>query len=318
MMMRFFVPSPVALSLLAAVLAAGGLPGCGLNTGGSVHPEDGDEIDTDIVETDVHVENIDGENLADDREDPTSEDLPAEDAAEAEEDPAVDVIDLDAVDIDAIEIEVVDPDLAVWVDDHGNDSGTGTLDDPLLTIDLAIRTAAASSRSYVHVMRGGYDQQIHLESGITVIGGFDDHGTHSGDASLTVIRTEAGVDVIAEGVDETGLLAWYLDGTEVARARGAEASTTYLLYALPHVARNNLDYGSGGNYVEDLVDDLVNSWNDPPGIVLDATDFLSLEPAELETLFMRLAPGSEAIDAGVDVGMSFNGEAPDLGAFESI
>ena len=94
--------------------------------------------------------------------------------------------------------------------------------------------------------------------------------------------------------------------------------TGFSLYALPHVARNNLDYASGGNYVEDLVDDLVNSWNDPPGVVLDASDFLSLEPAEIETLFLRLAPGSEAVDAGLDVGLSFNGEAPDLGAFESI
>jgi len=38
------------------------------------------------------------------------------------------------------------------------------------------------------------------------------------------------------GVDETGLLVWYLDGAEAARSHGAEASTTYLF--LPTWGRN--------------------------------------------------------------------------------
>ncbi|MFQ6036902.1 MAG: ankyrin repeat domain-containing protein [Sedimentisphaerales bacterium] len=35
-----------------------------------------------------------------------------------------------------------------------------------------------------------------------------------------------------------------------------------------------------------------------------------------ESDFLRLAPGSDAIDAGTDVGLPFVGKAPDLGAFE--
>jgi len=92
--------------------------------------------------------------------------------------------------------------------------------------------------------------------------------------------------------------------------------TGFSLYTLPHVARNNLAYDNGGNGVQEVVDDLSNSWNDPPGIVLEASDFLSLDPAGIETLFLRLAPGSGAVDAGMDVGLPFSGEAPDLGAFE--
>jgi len=92
--------------------------------------------------------------------------------------------------------------------------------------------------------------------------------------------------------------------------------TGFSLYTLPHVARNNLAYDNGGNGVQEVVDDLSNSWNDPPGIVLGPTDFLSLDPADMETAFLRLAPGSGAIDAGVDVGLPFSGDAPDLGAFE--
>jgi hypothetical protein len=34
--------------------------------------------------------------------------------------------------------------------------------------------------------------------------------------------------------------------------------------------------------------------------------------------FMRLAAGSDLINAGVNVGLPFNGAAPDLGAFESV
>jgi hypothetical protein len=36
-----------------------------------------------------------------------------------------------------------------------------------------------------------------------------------------------------------------------------------------------------------------------------------------EIEFLHLASGSDLIDAGVDVGLPFNGKAPDLGAFES-
>ena len=82
------------------------------------------------------------------------------------------------------------------------------------------------------------------------------------------------------------------------------------------MARNNLAYDNERNGVQEIVDDLSNSWNDPPGIVLEASDFQSLDPAEIETLFLRLAPGSGAIDAGTDVGLPFSGTAPDLGAFE--
>jgi hypothetical protein len=69
-----------------------------------------------------------------------------------------------------------------------------------------------------------------------------------------------------------------------------------------------------------------NSWNLP--ITVSPADFLSV--AESEALaprqadgslpnvsFMRLAPGSDLIDRGVNVGLPFNGSAPDLGPFEA-
>ncbi|MGH7450602.1 MAG: right-handed parallel beta-helix repeat-containing protein [bacterium] len=70
----------------------------------------------------------------------------------------------------------------------------------------------------------------------------------------------------------------------------------------------------------------VNGWMSP--FVVSAEDFLSLDYSSAsaprqadgslpEIEFMHLAAGSDLIDAGVDLGIPFNGRAPDLGAFES-
>jgi hypothetical protein len=76
-----------------------------------------------------------------------------------------------------------------------------------------------------------------------------------------------------------------------------------------------------------------NSWPDNstyPTIVTSATsaDFVSIDTAGVrgprkvdgslpDITFMHLAPGSQFIDAGTDVGLPYNGTAPDLGAFET-
>jgi len=69
-----------------------------------------------------------------------------------------------------------------------------------------------------------------------------------------------------------------------------------------------------------------NSWG---GLfVVTADDFLSVDPSAASAPrksdgslpdidFLHLAPGSDLIDAGVDLGLPYQGKAPDLGAFES-
>jgi ankyrin repeat protein len=75
------------------------------------------------------------------------------------------------------------------------------------------------------------------------------------------------------------------------------------------------------------VDSQANSWDAKPAIALTDTDFLSLDDSQMSAPrntdgsipysdFLRLAPGSAAIDAGTDVNMPYVGKAPDLGAFE--
>ena len=94
--------------------------------------------------------------------------------------------------------------------------------------------------------------------------------------------------------------------------------------------KNNLSYlaisgGAGGVKLDASSLQVKNSWN---GFSVSINDFLSLDTslariARLSdgsipaTNFLRLKPGSSLIDAGVNVGLPFNGSAPDLGAFEN-
>jgi hypothetical protein len=68
-----------------------------------------------------------------------------------------------------------------------------------------------------------------------------------------------------------------------------------------------------------------NSWQSP--FVVTNADFASIDPSAAygarnadgslpNIAFMHLAPGSDLIDGGTDVGLPYNGSAPDLGAFE--
>jgi len=69
-----------------------------------------------------------------------------------------------------------------------------------------------------------------------------------------------------------------------------------------------------------------NSWNPP--FTVSAADFVSIDTAGVrgprkpdgslpDVAFMHLASGSPIIDAGTDVGLPYNGIAPDLGCFET-
>jgi hypothetical protein len=90
-----------------------------------------------------------------------------------------------------------------------------------------------------------------------------------------------------------------------------------------HIVRNCIVYLDPANVTSGTRDH--NSWN---GFSVSAADFQSLDTStatnaraadgSLPVLpLLRLAPGSSLIDAGVDVGLPYNGTAPDLGAYES-
>ena len=91
------------------------------------------------------------------------------------------------------------------------------------------------------------------------------------------------------------------------------------------IIRNCVSYL--GDVSISAADDKVNSWNFGNITITDA-DFLSVDYTELlrhrkpdgslpDIDFMKLSAESQLINKGVEVGLPFNGPAPDLGAFES-
>ena len=94
------------------------------------------------------------------------------------------------------------------------------------------------------------------------------------------------------------------------------------------VLRNNISAeGKTRDGIGREADSRFNSWNAALNLNIAGDDFLSLDDGVMtqernpggsipESDFLRLTPGSDAIDAGTDVGLSFVGKAPDLGAFE--
>lgn len=84
----------------------------------------------------------------------------------------------------------------------------------------------------------------------------------------------------------------------------------FQLWTSGNSAKNNVAVGGAaivsGNPVQSH-----NSWN----LGISNPQFASTDPSSPS--FLRLAPGSPAIDAGTNVGLPFNGSAPDLGAYET-
>jgi hypothetical protein len=67
-----------------------------------------------------------------------------------------------------------DPDDAVHVSvDTGSSSGTGSLDDPLDSVQDGIDLALTEGKVYVLVAEGTYEESIHLAEGLTLYGGWD-------------------------------------------------------------------------------------------------------------------------------------------------
>ena len=90
--------------------------------------------------------------------------------------------------------------------------------------------------------------------------------------------------------------------------------------------RNNIAYG--GTLLSNMsgTNAAYNSWN--LGVTLNDAQFQSVStsgwdaPRQVDGMLpvrpnLRLAPGSNLIDKGTNVGLPSNGRAPDLGAFES-
>jgi hypothetical protein len=90
--------------------------------------------------------------------------------------------------------------------------------------------------------------------------------------------------------------------------------------------KNCVSAGAGGVSLNSSAVQATNSWM-PPFVVTNS-DFISIDTTGVrgprnadgslpDISFMHLAAGSDLIDAGTNVGLPFNGLAPDLGCFET-
>ncbi|WP_370476327.1 right-handed parallel beta-helix repeat-containing protein [Tamlana flava] len=109
--------------------------------------------------------------------------------------------------------------------------------------------------------------------------------------------------------------------------RNISFSSTNIASSLTIKNSVSLSGGSNDSYNATATDITNNGWQN--GLVTNSADFESLDITELMTAprkvdgslpdvnFMRLTVGSDLIDAGIDVGLPFNGAAPDLGYLET-
>jgi hypothetical protein len=101
----------------------------------------------------------------------------------------------------------------------------------------------------------------------------------------------------------------------------------------PHTVVNTIAFDVDGSDVTEFdraAKSIQNSWDPGTRVTVTAADFVNLDMARLladakgprkpdgslPEIGLRLAPDSDLVDAGIDVGLPYEGKAPDLGAFE--
>lgn len=154
---------------------------------------------------------------------------------------------------------------------------------------------------------------------------------------IAVHNKGTGFYLNCNGEDYTTTQAWYncISAFNGGYGFGLNANNTnppeHPLYI-----RNCISYSNSTDLWTDIdalapgmLIDEYNTWNG--GVTVTSADFVSLDTTGISAprqangdfpdndcynYFMRLAPTSDLIDAGVDVGLAYSGDAPDLGAFE--
>jgi hypothetical protein len=109
-------------------------------------------------------------------------------------------------------------------------------------------------------------------------------------------------------------------------------TSNYSFYQTPtagklkkHVIKNSISYLGGATNIDATAVLEANSW---PSYTITSLDFISLDTSLAlaprnadyslpKNGFLKLQVNSQFVDKGVDVGLAYNGKAPDLGAFET-
>lgn len=162
-------------------------------------------------------------------------------------------------------------------------------------------------------------------------------GRTSGDFSSSHLRTVTNSFAFHNrlggfGINEAKCIVKLYNNTAYHNNDGANYSLGFAFDGqdgIVHVLKNNIAYGNQNtsgleaNWTSQSVQDH-NSWNG--GVSISNSDFMTTDTSgasgsrssgNLPNInFMRLVSGSDLIDAGVSVGLTYAGKAPDLGALE--
>lgn len=184
-----------------------------------------------------------------------------------------------------------------------------------------------NNEGFVHVdsvwaWSNGYDQGN--GSGIKL-------GQTQGTAEATaqrIVRNCLVYDNKSQGFDnsEAHVLMHFYNNTSHANGiRGFQMAQ----YTYANVFKNNISYLDPVNNFTAYVVHTNNSWDASPSVTITSADFVTLNPGSLLNArqsngrlpvidFLRIASGSDLINAGTDIGLPYIGANPDLGLYEFV
>ena len=158
------------------------------------------------------------------------------------------------------------------------------------------------------------------------MGGGDTTNKDSLRHNATLIRCLA-FDNRVKGFDQNNNRGTMIILNGTAYRNGAEnyKVSSFIRVSESLVVKNSLELGNKVSLAT-FARQTTNSWTIP--IAVSEADFISLDTAGIrgprkadgslpDVAFMHLAAGSKLINAGTNIGLPYNGSAPDLGAFET-
>lgn len=96
-----------------------------------------------------------------------------------------------------------DASIAVFVSPSGKDTNLGERLSPFKSVQRAIDRAAANGRAHVYVAAGFYPEQIQLEDGVSVFGGYTNAFRRRDPSALASLIPNESVALLADGTDWT-------------------------------------------------------------------------------------------------------------------
>lgn len=176
--------------------------------------------------------------------------------------------------------------------------------------------------------RNGYVPGTYTNPGSQADGMGFKWGSNANTAHLRTYTNCISFDNKAWGFDQnvSHSIAWFYNNTSYRNKAGGWATGYAISPRVANVLKNNISFNDPTS-VSDL-SGLVydhNTWNGTPAV---AGSFLSLDTTGISgarnittgalpvSNFLHLSAGSNMIDIGTNVGLSFNGPNPDLGAYE--